>query len=220
MSEKALAAAMRPQAYASSTTGVKKSAVASTAIPPSMRTAAASSPSSRPTSRSCDGTPTRPRTISSSSPGGILQAHPPPWAYWVSRVVVRTVVTRRLYAERGLRGSRGHSPDVCGRRVTGAQPEWVRWGVEVSGHLVVPPVFKTGEAEHLGLAGSIPVHLRQLSPLVGSPRMVADAVSDAVSERSRRVAGRPTTECPAHRRAARPPGPGIPVSYTHLTLPT
>ena len=35
-------------------------------------------------------------------------------------------------------------------------------GVEVSGHLVVPPVFKTGEAEHLGLAGSIPVHLRQI----------------------------------------------------------
>lgn len=32
--------------------------------------------------------------------------------------------------------------------------------VEVSGHLVVPPVFNTGEAEHLGLAGSIPVHLR------------------------------------------------------------
>ncbi len=36
-------------------------------------------------------------------------------------------------------------------------------GVEVSGHLVVPPVFNTGEAEHLGLAGSIPVHLRQIS---------------------------------------------------------
>ena len=38
---------------------------------------------------------------------------------------------------------------------------WVRWAVEVSGHLVVPTVFKTGETEHLGLAGSIPVHLRQ-----------------------------------------------------------
>lgn len=36
--------------------------------------------------------------------------------------------------------------------------------VEVSGHLVVPPVFKTGETEDLGLAGSIPVHLRQLTP--------------------------------------------------------
>ena len=32
---------------------------------------------------------------------------------------------------------------------------------EVCGRLVAPPVFKTGEAEHLGLAGSIPVRLRQ-----------------------------------------------------------
>ena len=37
--------------------------------------------------------------------------------------------------------------------------------MEAFGFLVVPPVFKTGEAEHLGLAGSIPVRLRQrLSP--------------------------------------------------------
>lgn len=35
---------------------------------------------------------------------------------------------------------------------------------EASGFLVVPPVFKIGEAEHLGLAGSIPVRLRQSSP--------------------------------------------------------
>ncbi|MDT4942941.1 MAG: hypothetical protein QOJ34_3030 [Pseudonocardiales bacterium] len=34
--------------------------------------------------------------------------------------------------------------------------------VEASGFLVVPPVFKTGEAEYLGLAGSIPVRLRQV----------------------------------------------------------
>ena len=33
--------------------------------------------------------------------------------------------------------------------------------MEVCGCLVAPPVFKTGEAEHLGLAGSIPVRLRQ-----------------------------------------------------------
>jgi hypothetical protein len=32
---------------------------------------------------------------------------------------------------------------------------------EAFGFLVVPPVFKTGEIEHLGLAGSIPVRLRQ-----------------------------------------------------------
>ena len=35
---------------------------------------------------------------------------------------------------------------------------------EASGFLVGPPVFKTGEIEHLGLAGSIPVRLRQQSP--------------------------------------------------------
>lgn len=33
--------------------------------------------------------------------------------------------------------------------------------MEASGFLVGPPVFKTGEAEQLGLAGSIPVRLRQ-----------------------------------------------------------
>ena len=32
---------------------------------------------------------------------------------------------------------------------------------EAFGFLVVPPVFKTGEIEHLGLAGSIPVRLRE-----------------------------------------------------------
>lgn len=34
--------------------------------------------------------------------------------------------------------------------------------VEASGFLVGPPVFKTGEAEYLGLAGSIPVRLRHM----------------------------------------------------------
>jgi hypothetical protein len=33
--------------------------------------------------------------------------------------------------------------------------------VEAFGFLVVPPVFKTGEIEQLGLAGSIPVRLRE-----------------------------------------------------------
>ncbi len=33
--------------------------------------------------------------------------------------------------------------------------------MEAFGFLVVPPVFKTGEIEHLGLAGSIPVRLRE-----------------------------------------------------------
>ena len=66
---------------------------------------------------------------------------------------------------------------------------------EVSGFLVGPPVFKTGEAEHLGLAGSIPVHLRQaFSSRSGGAADVAD---------------RPAPAHPAHRRpagAARPRG--------------
>ena len=37
----------------------------------------------------------------------------------------------------------------------------VGFGTEVCGCLVVPAVFKTDVAEHLGQAGSIPVHLRQ-----------------------------------------------------------
>jgi hypothetical protein len=57
--------------------GVKKSAVATTAVCSSTRTTAASSPSSSPTSRSGEACPVRPRTTSSSSPGGILQAQPP-----------------------------------------------------------------------------------------------------------------------------------------------
>jgi hypothetical protein len=35
----------------------------------------------------------RPATTASSSPGGILQAHPPPCAYWVSRIFVGAMVT-------------------------------------------------------------------------------------------------------------------------------
>ena len=90
-SESAFVAAIRPQSYASSTTGVKKSTVATIAVPDSSRTTAASSPSSSPTSSSpgpaggCG--PARPATTDSSSPGGILQAQPPPWAYCVSRYV-------------------------------------------------------------------------------------------------------------------------------------
>ena len=41
---------------------------------------------------------------------------------------------------------------------------WVGSAAEASGFLVGPPVFKTGEAEQLGLAGSIPVRLRQPVP--------------------------------------------------------
>src|SRR6476660_5544008 len=99
-------------------------------------TAAASSPASRPTSRSASAIPVRPRTISSSSPGGILHAQPPPCANWVSRTVSTPAVIphpRRAYAVR--------PPEP-------AEPAMGTVGVEVSGHLVVPPVFNTGEAAH------------------------------------------------------------------------
>src|ERR687890_290249 len=87
-SDSALAAAIRPQSYGSSTTGVKKSVVDTSVLPPGIRTTAASSPASRPTSSSPAGS-TGPRPVSaataaSSSPGGILQAQPPPCAYEVS----------------------------------------------------------------------------------------------------------------------------------------
>ena len=46
------------------------------------------------------------------------------------------------------------------RRVARDYPRGLRLCAEAFGFLVVPPVFKTGETEHLGLAGSIPVRLR------------------------------------------------------------
>jgi hypothetical protein len=81
-SDWALVAAMTPNVYASSTTGVKKSAVATTAWPSRSSTTAASSPCSRPISRpgwAVAGSSAA--TASSSSPGGILHAQPPPLAY-------------------------------------------------------------------------------------------------------------------------------------------
>src|SRR4051794_4081606 len=88
---------MRPNVYASSTTGVKKSVVRTSPWPPGIRTTAASSPSSRPTMSSAAGAAgpvaVSPATTASSSPGGILHAHPPPWAYWVSRMVAGALVT-------------------------------------------------------------------------------------------------------------------------------
>src|SRR4249919_2646918 len=98
MSDNAFAAAIRPQSYASSTTGVKKSVVDSTASPSRTWTAAASSPDSRPTSSGSPcptSSPGSPASTCSSSPGGILQAHPPPWPYLVSRTdVVAALVMR------------------------------------------------------------------------------------------------------------------------------
>src|SRR3954468_9643765 len=105
MSESAFAAPIRPKSYASSTTAVKKSVVATTARSPSIRTTAASSPVPSPTSRSALVQGVRPATTSSSSPGGILHAQPPPCAYWVRRTVA-LVVMAALY-EGNRRGSGG-----------------------------------------------------------------------------------------------------------------
>src|SRR5688572_7639193 len=103
-----------------------------TARPPSTRITAASSPVSAPTIRSgCPGRST-PASRASSSPTGSLQAQPPPAA----NDVIRTIGS--LLSDSGLA-----SPTEAYRR------------------LVALPVFNTGEAEHLGLAGSIPVRLRQ-----------------------------------------------------------
>src|SRR6266480_3478068 len=89
MSDRALVAAIRPKVYASSTTGVKKSAVTTTAMSGRTRTTAPSSPCSTPTISSVPGpSGISLATVSSSSPGGILQAQPPPRANWVSRTAL------------------------------------------------------------------------------------------------------------------------------------
>src|SRR3954451_10491575 len=179
---------MRPQSYGSSTTGVKKSAVTTTARSALIRTTAPSSPFSSPTSRSpvpvaapeFTGPAGRPASTDSSSPAGILHAHPPPEAYWVSRRVV-VVVTGLRYprpaaaahataaqragpAVAGDEADRG-APLVnlpgCGDPGRGAPgPPTTVSGGGVS-RLVTGAVLKTVVAEYLGQAGSIPVRLRQ-----------------------------------------------------------
>ena len=162
-SDIALAATMRPQSNGSSTTGVKKSAVLTTARPPSSRTTAASSPLSAPTSRSGPPGRSTPARSVSSSPIGTLQAHPPPAAYCVIRTAMPST----------LAPPRIPSPTEAYRR------------------LVALPVFNTGEAEQLGLAGSIPVRLRQTRGGAGG--------------RGRR--SRPAPLGAAHRHRARRPTP-------------
>src|ERR1044072_6884168 len=149
MSDSALAAAIRPQSYASSTTGVKKSVVDRIAVSPSSRTAAASSPVSSPTSSSTSAgpVPSRPRTMSSSSPGGILQAQPPPCAYWLSRNVVVMPPSLRRYSLYS----------------------------EAYAFLVDAAVFKTDVIRYPGQAGSIPVRLRHLSPRTAVMHVLATA---------------------------------------------
>ena len=83
---KALAAAILPQSYASSTMGVNTSTVAISARPSPMRHAAASSPVPAETSTSSgiDTCPSMPITVPRSA-GPSLHAHPAPWLNAVSR---------------------------------------------------------------------------------------------------------------------------------------
>src|SRR4029453_2657384 len=85
-SESALVAAILPQSYGSSTIGVKKSSVATSAWPSGRRTTAASSPVSAATSTSApsSGRDSVPRTVSRSA-GPSLHPHPAPWLKLVSR---------------------------------------------------------------------------------------------------------------------------------------
>ena len=78
MSDKALVAAMRPKSNGSSTTGMKKSVVATMAWLSFSRQTAASSPVSVPTSNA--GSAGRPNvdSTSASRPGASLQAQPAP----------------------------------------------------------------------------------------------------------------------------------------------
>ena len=95
-----MAAAIRPQSYGSSTTGVKKS------VGGDQRVAAGGADHRRVVpdvqadqqlaGRVGGPRPTRPATASSSSPGGILQAQPPPCAYEVSRSS-RAIVPAEAY---------------------------------------------------------------------------------------------------------------------------
>src|SRR5487761_2345415 len=86
MSDSALVAAMRPKSYGSSTMGVKKSVVATSACVSFNRYTAASSLASVPTSSAFGSARIGVAASSSvSTPGAILQPQPPPWENWVRR---------------------------------------------------------------------------------------------------------------------------------------
>ena len=87
MSEKALAAAMRPNQYGSSTTGVKKSTVSTTASVGPRRYTAASSRVSWPARTRASSTFGSWRSTCARSAGRILQAQPAPWLNVVSRTL-------------------------------------------------------------------------------------------------------------------------------------
>src|SRR5688572_18799630 len=98
-SEMALVAAMRPKSNGSSTIGVKKSVVATSAWLSLRRYTAASSAVSVPTSRSLG----RPRIgaaerISDSTAGAILQPQPPPWLNSVRRIRSGAFIGVKFYS--------------------------------------------------------------------------------------------------------------------------
>src|SRR5689334_14559927 len=87
MSENAFVAAIRPNVYGSSTSGVKKSIVCTTASSSEMRHTAASSRPSWPTMTCADSTCGSPASTSRSDPAGSLQAQPAPCESSVRRTV-------------------------------------------------------------------------------------------------------------------------------------
>ena len=113
-SDSAFAAAIRPQSPGSSTIGVKKSVVSTSARSSSRRSTAASSPSSAPMSRSPEagpmaGTPSMVANSSSSLASGSLHAQPAPGDSDVSRgaaawVWVGSAVTLATVARPADRG--------------------------------------------------------------------------------------------------------------------
>src|SRR5699024_9393181 len=133
--------------------------------------------------------PESPATTSSSSPGGIFEAQPPPCAMVVRRIEgwaagrIGESLMARAYDGAALGGCGGSPPHesvgaIGERRPADPYPCWScgdslgGGGVRV---LVGAPVFKTGETEHLGLAGSIPVRLRRNLPREDRPRRAAAA---------------------------------------------
>src|SRR5919204_546367 len=117
---------MRPQSYASSTIGVKKSIVATRARPSASSTTAASSPVSEATRTSPDGAGSdSPPSTRSSCSGPSLHPHPAPWLKLVS---LRSSATSRGYAARMRTAVVGHV-------------EWVEFA-----HVAKVPA--SGEIEH------------------------------------------------------------------------
>src|SRR6185503_8867585 len=87
MSENAFVAAIRPNVYGSSTSGVKKSIVCTTASSSEIRQTAASSRPSWPTMSCADSTRGSPASTSRSDPAGSLHAQPAPCESSVRRTV-------------------------------------------------------------------------------------------------------------------------------------